>query len=116
MNTIYNTQDVIDSRDIIERIEELESIEGEMDKEEHEELMILKSLAKQCQDYSDWEYGEILIHRDYFKTYMNEMVQDCYELPQDMPSFMSITLDYEMLEYDYASVYFYGQEYLIRDV
>ena len=59
MNTTNNTQDVIDSRDIIERIEELESIEREMDKEEHGELMSLKALSEQCEDYSDdWEHGE----------------------------------------------------------
>lgn len=132
-NTIDNSQDVIDSRDIIERIEELESLQADMveqldkgeisesdmlvfDNDEGKELDSLRELAEQCQDYaSDWLYGETLIHRDYFKTYMDDMIADCYELPSDMPAWMSIVLDYYALEQDYSSVDFDGQEFLIRN-
>ena len=41
------------------------------------------------------------------------MVADCYAMPE-LPSFMTVTLDYDALEQDYTSVDFDGVEYLIR--
>lgn len=109
-----NTDDVIDSRDIIKRIEELESDHQE---DEAEELATLKALAVECEKYSsDWEYGETLIHRNYFKEYMDEMIEDCYELPRNIPYWISITIDYDALEQDYTTIDFDGEEYLIRCV
>lgn len=137
-----NTDNVIDSRDIIERIEELEGTLNnlwEIDKEENphtsfedyiesvgilstdpnheiaEEYLHLKEFAEECEQYSsDWEYGQALIHRSYFEEYMDEMVEDCYELPKNIPYWMTIELDYDALEQDYVSVYLDGEEYLIR--
>lgn len=87
------------------------------DADDAEELRILTELADECAGYSpDWEYGESLIRRSYFEQYMNNMAADCYTLPPDMPSWMSIVLDYVALEQDYASVDFDGVEYLIRSV
>ena len=109
-----NTDDVIDSRDIIKRIEELESDPQE---DEAEELATLKALAEECKLYSsDWEYGEGLIHRRYFEEYMDDLIEDCYELPKDLPYWMTIKLDYDALEQDYTTVDFDGEEYLIRCV
>lgn len=133
MTNISKFDDVIDSRDVIERIEELETIQAELvqqlsdgliseadmlifDKEQGKELDVLRALANEASQYSsDWEYGETLIHRDYFEEYMDEMVEDCYDLPKDLPYWMSIKLDYVVLEQDYTSVDFDGQEYLIRN-
>lgn len=116
--TISNTDDTIDSRDIIERLKELEElIAGESTPEDFlsycQEYDNLVSLAEEASYSPDWKYGETLIHRDYFKTYMDEMIRDCYELPE-LPRFMIIMLDYDALEQDYFSVDFDGQEFLIR--
>lgn len=124
-----NTDRTIDSRDIIERIEALENeresllyengggmSQDEFDNsDEGKELETLKELEEECKQYSDdWEYGETLIHRDYFNEYMDEMVEDCYQLPKDLPYWMNITIiDYDALEQDYISVYLDGEEYLI---
>ena len=119
MANIDNSQDVIDSLDIIERIEELRRMEvgDNMSEDETSELATLETLSNECSGYSsDWEYGETLIRRSYFEQYMDEMVADCYEMPKDLPSFMTITLDYYALEQDYASVDYDGVEYLIRSV
>jgi len=87
------------------------------DKDDAEELRILSELAEECESLtSEFQHGETLIHRDYFETCMDEMVEDRYTLPKDMPSWMSIVLDYDALEQDYSSVDFDGQEYLIRSV
>ena len=83
MNTIDNTADVIDSRDIIARIEELRSQleadtgDGErMSDEDIVELADLEALAKQGEDYApDWAHGETLIRDSYFKTYARELAE-----------------------------------------
>ena len=76
----------------------------------------MRALANDAIQYSSvWEYGETLIHRNYFEEYMDEMVEECYDLPKDLPYWMSIKLDYVALEQDYISVDFDGQEYLIRN-
>jgi hypothetical protein len=123
-----NDQDIIDSRDIINRIEELkELIEGEGCEEactEYKlELAMLEDLAKQGEaESSDWIHGETLIRRSYFVDYTEELINDCYEMPKQMHSgdwpFRHMTIDYEAaakeLEQDYSSIDFDGVEYLIR--
>lgn len=119
MTTISKYDDVIDSREIIERIGYLtnQCEDDFLDYDEYNELVTLSDLAEECSDLSsDWEYGEPLIHRDYFETYMDEMVEGCYEIPKNMPFWMSIKLDYAALGQDYSSVFFGGQEYLIRNI
>ena len=126
-----NTDRTIYSRDIIERIEELESIKDDLlldnpsgatvalwlQGDEGNEYTTLKSLADECEQYSsDWEYGVTLIHRRYFEEYMDDLVADCYELPRNMPHWMNITIDYDALEQDYTTIDFDGEEYLIRCV
>lgn len=119
---IINKDNVIDSRDIIERIEELEElIAGESTGDEFLEYTteydLLSSLAEECSDYaSDWEYGETLIHEDYFEQYMDEMVRDCGYLPKDIPDWISISVDYDALKQDYTEVDFDGETYYIRCV
>ena len=121
-NEITNDMDVIDSRDIIERIEELESfIEDNVNEnsdditEWKEELRILAELAEEGENYSpDWEYGSTLIHEDYFEEYMDEMIQDCYDLPKDLPFWMTVTYDYNALKMDYTEIDFNGETYYIR--
>lgn len=139
-NVISNTDNTIDSRDVIARIEELEAewedLRSAMDdhntdsdayeeanaaliefdnSEEGQELTALKALAEQGEDYApDWEYGAQLIHEDYFEEAMDEMVSDCYTLPKDLPDWMTITYDYDALKQDYTELDFDGQTYYIR--
>lgn len=121
MSTFDNTQDVIDSRDIIERIEELEGADT-LEKEEAEELAALQALRTQCEGYADWEHGETLIHETYFVTYIEELIDDCYSLPKEMKSgewpWRHMKIDFEAAakeaKQDYAEVDFDGQAYLIR--
>lgn len=112
-NEITNDMDVIDSRDIIERIEELENNECDLD--EHEELEALKALAEEGEQYSpDWSYGSQLIHENYFEQYMDEMLEDCGDIPKHIPAFIDITVNYDMLKEDYTELDFNGETYYIR--
>lgn len=131
--TIENTEDVIDSRDIIARIEELESCRddhesdptgGHFSDEDAAELAALLALAAEAESSPDWTYGEQLIRRSYFVDYIAEIIDDCYELPKELTSgnwpYRHITIDYKAAadeaEQDYMSVDFDGVEYLIRAI
>lgn len=100
-NTIRNTDDTIDSRDVIARIEKLteerveleNAIEGALDgsttdaerevlkqaladwldSEEGLELAALEKLAEEAEGYAaDWKYGKQLIRDSYFEEAMDE--------------------------------------------
>lgn len=164
MKTEISNQDrVIYSRDVIDRIEELESerqtlideIEeveealGAIDcdneeeayagaeetlqdakeslvewdaSEEAEELAALKALEEEASSSPDWEYGETLIHEDYFTEYIEELIDDCYKMPKEMKSgdwpWRHVVIDYEAAaeeaKNDYFIVDFDGTNYWIR--
>lgn len=141
MRTISNTDDVIDSRDVIARIEELtseregwindaEDGEDRSDSEwadefpdEAEELATLEKLAEEAEGYAaDWKYGEQLIRDSYFTDYIEELINDCYEMPKEMNSgewpWRHMSVDYEAAaeeaKSDYTAVDFGGVTYWIR--
>ena len=133
--TISNVDDIIDSRDVIERIEELETIQAELvqqlsdgiiaeadmlvfDKEQGKELDMLRALADECNSLSsDWEFGEILIRYSYWENYIQEMLEDCGDIPADLPWY--ICIDWEItadnISQDYSIVEFNGIDYYIRN-
>jgi hypothetical protein len=45
---------------------------------------------------------------------MDEMVSECYELPKDLPFWMTITYDYDALRQDYTKLDFDGVAYFVR--
>lgn len=92
--------------------------------EDHAELMALRKLAAECEDCIDWKYGETLIHRSHFIDYIEQLIDECYEMPKEMKSgnwpWRHVKVDYKAAadeaEVDYISVDFDGEEYLIRCV
>lgn len=133
MKPITNDEDCIDSRDVIKRIEELESdedivlhvdnlAEDELTEEELE-LLDLRKVRDQAEGSPDWPYGEQLISDDYFVEYIKELIADCYgPFPQGMGSgewpWRHLKFDYEEAaeeaKADYIDVDFAGQTYWIR--
>jgi hypothetical protein len=127
MATPTNSDEIIDSRDIIERIEE---IHGEIDDaddrallypdaddlaEVQQELAALEALASEGEGYGDWEYGETLIREDYFETYAQELAEDIGPLPDQWPySYIDWTAAAKALEQDYMTVTFDGVDYFMR--
>lgn len=144
--TIDNTESVLDSRNIIERIEELEAerdnftepctacIEsgerkgepcpecdgtGEravVNPEDAAELAALSKLAKEAEGADDWHHGAALIRDDYFVEYVREMLEDCGEIPRDLPHYVAVdwhkTAD--NVRVDYFDVDFDGVTYWVR--
>ncbi len=125
-NVPVNTDDVIDSRDVIERIEELEA-EIEIDSSEEvyinniEELATLKALAEEASCRPDWLYGEMLIRDSYFEEYAQEYAQELTEdcgMVTEGANWPNNCIDWEQaareLQQDYMSVEFDGITYWMR--
>ena len=87
--TISNTADMIDSRDVIERIEELNDLidtaaeEGRGDFDLDDELEALKTLVEEAGGSPDWLHGETLIRDSYFGTYAQELAEDIGAVSSD---------------------------------
>lgn len=129
MSDPTNSDDIIDSRDIIKRIEELEELITSDDsnelpetapvagEEERAELAVLKSLADEAEGCADWRYGEALIRDSYFETYAQELAEDCGTITGS-EGWPLNCIDWEKaareLQTDYTSVDFDGVTYWIR--
>lgn len=139
MTDVSNTADIIDSRDVIERIEELESERAEYIEEwmedkhldvcddqpwydEHpsdgEELDGLLELAKEGEAYAaDWVHGEALIRDTYFVEYAQQLADDIGAVDSNAGwpnTFIDWDAAADALQMDYTSVDFDGVEYWIR--
>lgn len=122
--------DIIDVRDIIERIEELEGeIEAYAEKmddwqanaDNQEELQTLTAILEDLKGYGgdeqwrgDW-YPVTLIRESYFTDYAEELVRDCYDL-KGLPDFVHI--DWEAtareVKIDYSTVEIDGVTFFYR--
>jgi len=121
--TDFQGADFIDVRDVIARVEELrEDRDGEThwDAETAEELKMLEALLTDlCGNGGDeqWEgewYPVTLIRDSHFNDAMDEMLEDCGDIPKDLPCYLSITVDYKALQMDYSSTEFDGVTYWYR--
>lgn len=140
---ISNSDDVIDSRDVIERIKELEdereaAIEeavetmGEEDNEEEvrqtaadnwddtadgDALKALKALEEEASGSPDWRYGETLIRDSYFEDYAQELAEDIGAI-DPKANWPTRCINWEQaaeeLKQDYTAVEFDGVTYWIR--
>ena len=136
---VNNMQDVLDSRDIIARIEELEFTRDDFmtdndipeseygnpdnakyqeweNSDDGQELKVLLALQDQC-NYGDWEYGETLIRDSYFEEYAQELAEELGYIKRDV-QWPYTCIDWEKaareLQYDYSLVDFDGIDYWIR--
>lgn len=144
MRLITNCENIIDSRDIIERLEELESEiqdaldelnEGQEnqidfndfinsdeydtpDQDTIDEYKALKALDEQGRGYApDWTYGEALINEKYFTEYAEELADDIGAI--DKKAGWPLThIDWnaaaEDLKQDYTEIDFDGTTFLVR--
>jgi hypothetical protein len=127
---ISNTDDVIDSRDVIARIEEVRDLldlgsvtfTNDERRDAALELAALEKLAEEASGSPDWNYGETLIRESYFTDYIEQLIDDCYEMPKELNSgewpWRHVTVDYEAAaeeaKADYIECDFDGETYLIR--
>lgn len=112
--------DVIDSRDIIERIADLDADRdaGILTDAEKAELTALEALAADAEGYcDDWKYGASLIRDSYFCEYAQELADEMGAL-KGATEWPLLHIDWdaaaEELKQDYTSVEFDGVTYWIR--
>jgi len=121
-NEISNSDDIIDSRDVISRIDELEEQRDNeaqgLNEDEEAELAALQSLAEEAEGYcADWGYGETLIRDSYFAEYAEQLADDVGAIDRDA-SWPICHIDWEAaaesLKMDYTAVDFDGVTYWVR--
>ena len=119
-NSIDNSMDIIDSRDVIKRLAELEDMDVEdMTEDEKRESAALAALVDQCSCCGDWEYGEALIRASCFPEYVEELANDIGAVSTlGKNDNWWIVIDWEAtarnVAQDYMTVDFDGVEYLMR--
>ena len=77
---VYEGAEIMDSRDVIEKIEELEALEAEATTEEPDELTKLREMAKDGEGSPDWPHGETLILDSYFEQYAHDLAESVHRL------------------------------------
>lgn len=108
--------DVIDVRDIIARIEELE------DQDFTHELVVLRNLMDELEGLGgdeqwrgEW-YPITLIRDSYFTDFARELLEDCGDIPANVPHYIEI--DWERtarnIRVDYMPVEVNGMTYWTR--
>jgi hypothetical protein len=121
--SITNGADLIDSRDVVDRIAYLED-EAEAEgwatgfPEEAAELAALKALAEEAEGYMpDWTYGATLIRDSYFLGYAKDWAEEIGTGGHNAP-WPACHIDWEAaadaLKQDYTLVDFDGVEYWAR--
>ena len=117
------TADVIDVRDIIARVEELEPQVDAIGEGEHiAEWNMLTRILNELKGYGgdeqwrgDW-YPITLIEDAYFVEYVQDMLADCGELPRELPHYIAIDwrTTARNIQTDYSSVDVNGLTYWYR--
>ena len=114
---ITNQDSVIDSRDVIARIDELEDTYDDLNQFEMAELVALKGLADDA-TCDAWGYGKVLVNKNYFTEYCKELCEDIGDVPGELPWYIESNIDWDgvadAIEMDYTKVDFDGEIYLIR--
>lgn len=128
--TLDLSADIIDVRDIIARVEELEAeiksnenvYVSENEAAAIDESEMLQSILAELVGYGgdeqwrgDW-YPVTLIDDAYFTDYARELLEECGTIPRDLPSWVEI--DWEAtarnVRIDYTSVDIDGRTYWYR--
>lgn len=106
MAEITAQDDRIDSRDVINRFEEL-SYAADNDFIDDDEKAELQSLAKLMligMDFEDWDHGIVLVNEDDFTEFAKEFKQECeHELFDSMPDWVKNNLDWDTIAGDMQS-------------
>jgi len=116
---ITNMEDIIDSRDVIDRIEWLEDERDGLgiNDEEVDELDELQRLALEGDNLSNWLDGVTLIRDSYFKEYAQDYADDCGYLAGTQ-SWPYDCIDWDRaareLQMDFTSIEFDGITYWTR--
>lgn len=117
---------VFDSRDVIDRITELEAdledlsaLEPDDIDEMREELRKLTEFAKEgAENWPEWSGGVTIVNDAELVDYFKEYVSDISDMPRDLPSYIENNIDWDGVKDDllddYVSVEYDGETYWAR--
>lgn len=124
-NQIDLTADIIDVRDIIARVKELENEVAETEAQawaNRDEYAALTAILDELEDGGgdeQWRgawYPVTLIRESHFVDYVQELLEDCDIIPRNLPHYIHI--DWELtareLKVDYSEVTIEGVTYFYR--
>lgn len=122
-----NGSDIIDSRDIIERLADLagrwaahatDPTEPALDDDEADEMRALTALVAEAEDYiPDWQYGEALIRDSYFEEYAEQLAEDIGAIDRQASwplSYIDWGRAADALKQDYMALDYDGATYWAR--
>lgn len=116
MRDISLDDDILDSRDIDKRIEELEGID-ERGEEEDDELRVWLEFREQASG-SEWKYGQTFIADSYMEDYARELAEDIGSVSRDQ-AWPYCHIDWEAatdaLKMDYSEIEVEGRSFWTRD-
>tara|TARA_R100000654_G_scaffold15811_1_gene33574 strand:- start:1910 stop:2263 length:354 start_codon:yes stop_codon:yes gene_type:complete len=109
-----NSDDVIDSRDILDYIEKHEDNE-----DFKEEVEVLQKIVNQyCDNYkeglADLEFGVFFIKDDYFEDYMWDYFLEFNQIDEALECYIDIEAFARDQQYEYDWVDFEGEQYWYR--
>lgn len=127
---IDETANYINSLDVINRIADLQDYKeawfefldsgseeeppvepfSREDQKELDELMLLR---EQC-DYGDFKCGTTLISESIIEQWIEQEVFDTHPDKFDLPSYLEIQIDFDLLKQDYTEVDFRGYTFFLR--
>jgi hypothetical protein len=107
----FENKDTFEESDLLEEIDITDFLE--LWEDEFNEISEINYIEENC---SDFQYGETLIHEDYFTEYCEELCQDCGYISKDFPSWIEIDWDATAnnISADYSQCEYQGEQYLFR--
>lgn len=142
-NEIDYSSDIIDSRDLYNRLEELREISQAVDdaqeeldssEDENKEDLVaaldsatdayndikdeLKELEIAESEISEFSGGNTLISEQHFEDYCREMLEDCGDIPKGLPDYIKNNIDWSGvasdLKHDYSEITLQGNTFYYR--
>jgi hypothetical protein len=116
---LTNQDDLIDSREVMDRIEDLQHISpADLTQDEEYELLTLRELAKEGENAcGDWSYGATLVRDSYFVDYAQQLAEDIGAVER-VSAWPASCIDWRQaateLQIDYYPVDYDGVTYWVR--
>jgi len=117
IDTIDDEDNEYDKKELIESYESAKISLELWEQDNLAELKVLRDFAEEGESLSrDWRHGETLIREDYWVDYVKQMLEDCGDLPRDLPDYIEIDWDKTAnnIAMDYSTLEFDGVTYYIR--
>lgn len=76
-----------------------------------ENKSLLEELEKEC---GGIDKDELCIRDDCIDDHLESYVNDCYDLPKNLPDFITLAIDYDALKQDYETFELGGNTYYVR--